>query len=51
LDEINFIRTGYKSGGLLDVHFISDEDLSDPTSLSQKLNLTIDGLRELPLTL
>jgi hypothetical protein len=50
LDEINFIRTGYKAGGLLDVHFVTHEDLSDPASLSLKLNLSIDGLRELPLT-
>lgn len=27
LDEINFFKTGYRSGGLLDVHFISDEDI------------------------
>jgi len=50
LDEINFIRTGYKAGGLLDVHFVSDKDLSEPTLLSKKLNLNIDGLRELKLT-
>jgi hypothetical protein len=50
LDEINFIRTGYKAGGLLDVHLVSDEDLSDLPSLSLALKLTIDGLKELPLT-
>jgi hypothetical protein len=50
LDEINFIRTGYKAGGLLDVHFVNDEEISDPSSLSEKLNLNIDGLKELPLT-
>jgi hypothetical protein len=50
LDEINFTRTGYKAGGLLDVHYVTDEDLSDPAALSDKLNLTIDGLKELPLS-
>ncbi len=50
LDEINFTRTGYKAGGLLDVHYINDEDLTDPALLSEKLNLTIDGLKELPLS-
>jgi hypothetical protein len=50
LDEINFIRTGFKAGGLLDIHFVSEDELSDLKSLSEKLNLNIDGLRELPLT-
>jgi hypothetical protein len=50
LDEINFTRTGYKAGGLLDIHFVSDEDMADSSSLSEKLSLNIDGLRELPLT-
>jgi hypothetical protein len=50
LDEINFTRTGYKAGGLLDVHFVSDEDMADAAALSEKLNLNIDGLKELPLT-
>jgi len=50
LDEMNFIRTGYKAGGLLDVHFVTEEELSDPASLSLSLNLNIDGLKELPLT-
>ena len=49
LDEINFIRTGFKAGGLLDIHFVSEDELSDLKSLSEKLNLNIDGLRELPL--
>ena len=50
LDEINFLRTGFKAGGLLDIHFVTEDELSDLKSLSEKLNLNIDGLRELPLT-
>jgi hypothetical protein len=50
LDEINFARTGYKAGGLLDVHYVNDKDLEDPASLVDSLNLNIDGLKELPLT-
>ncbi len=50
LDEINFTRTGFKAGGLLDIHFVTEDELSDLKSLSEKLNLNIDGLRELPLT-
>ena len=49
MDEINFVRTGYKAGGLLDVHFVSDEELSYPALIAEKLNLNIDGLKELPL--
>jgi hypothetical protein len=50
LDEINFTRTGYKAGGLLDIHFVSDEDMADPASLAENLNFNIEGLKELPLT-
>jgi hypothetical protein len=50
LDEINFFRTGYKAGGLVDIYFVTEEGLSDPASLSLTLNLNIDGLKELALT-
>lgn len=49
LDEINFLRTGFKAGGLLDIHFVSDEDLESPEKLSRKLNLDADNLKELKL--
>ncbi len=49
LDEINFLRTGYKAGGLLDVHFVTDDELSEPALISKKLSLNIDGWKELPL--
>ena len=49
LDEINFLRTGYKAGGLLDIHYVKDEDLTDIKVLADKLRLPIDGLKQLPL--
>ncbi len=39
LDEINYMRTGFKTGGLLDVHFISDEELSNEEILAEKYNI------------
>jgi len=50
LDEVNFMRTGYKAGGLLDVHYVSDDDLTDIKVLAEKLHLPIDGLKQLPLS-
>ena len=28
LAEMNFLRTGYRSQGLLDVHFVTDDDIA-----------------------
>jgi len=49
LDEINFLRTGYKAGGLLDVHLVSDGDLDNPAKIEAALKISIDGMKELPL--
>jgi hypothetical protein len=49
LDEMNFLRTGYKAGGLLDIHYVNDEDLSDIKALAENLQLPIDGLKQLSL--
>jgi predicted nucleotidyltransferase len=34
LSEMNYIRTGYKSNGLLDVHYVNDEDIKKKNSYS-----------------
>ena len=49
MDEINYMRTGYKSGGLLDVHIITDEDISKKTSYAVKIGATTDPAQEIPL--
>ena len=49
LDELNFLRTGYKAGGLLDVHYVSDAELEDMPGLESRINVTIDNMRELML--
>ncbi|MBD3403135.1 pyruvate, phosphate dikinase, partial [candidate division GN15 bacterium] len=47
LDEMNFLRTGYRSGGLLDVHFVTDEDIRTKTSYAVKIDAVTDPARKL----
>ena len=47
LAEMNFIRTGYRSDGLLDVHIITDEDISNRSSYAVKIDAVTDAARPL----
>ncbi len=49
LDEMNYLHTGYRCGELLDVHFVSDEDIANRTSYAAKIGAVTDAARELPL--
>jgi predicted nucleotidyltransferase len=49
LDEINYLQTGYRSGGLLDVHIVTDKDIADRTSYAVKIGAVTDAAR--PLTM
>jgi hypothetical protein len=50
LSEVNFLRTGYRTtGGLLDVHFVTDNDLERKTSFAVKIGAITDPAREIPL--
>jgi hypothetical protein len=49
LGQFNYLRTGRKSAGLLDVHFISDEDVRNRTSYASKINATTDAARPLKM--
>jgi pyruvate, water dikinase len=49
LSELNFLRTGYKTAGLLDVHIITDEDIKNKNSYAMKINAVTDAARELQL--
>lgn len=42
LSEINFLRTGYRSNGLLDVHYVTDEDIQNKESFAIKINSPYD---------
>jgi len=49
LAESNYLRTGYRSRGLLDVHYVSDEDIAAQTSYAVKINAVTDAAQALPL--
>lgn len=49
LGEMNYLRTGYATGGLLDVHLVTDEDIAEKTSFAAKIGAVTDAARELPL--
>jgi predicted nucleotidyltransferase len=42
LSEINYLNTGYKSNGLLDIHYVTDQDIKDKTSFAIKINSVFD---------
>jgi len=49
LSEINFLRTGYRTEGLLDVHLITDEDIAQRSSYAVKIDAITDPARKLPM--
>jgi len=49
LSEMNFLRTGVKTEGLLDVHIITDEDIKKHTSYAMKIGAVTDAARPLPI--
>ncbi len=49
LSELNFLRTGYRTDGLLDVHFISDKDILERSSYAIKIDAITDAARRLPM--
>jgi hypothetical protein len=42
LAEMNYLKTGYATDGLLDVHIISDEDIANKTSYAIKIGAVTD---------
>ncbi len=49
LAEINFLRTGYRSEGLLDVHLITDKEIAERSSFAVKIDAITDPARKLPM--
>jgi len=47
LSEMNYLRTGYKTNGLLDSHFVTDDDIRDKNSFAVKINAITDAARAL----
>lgn len=42
LSEMNFLKTGYRCNGLLDVHFVTDEDIARQDSYAMKITSIYD---------
>ncbi|MBN2893164.1 MAG: nucleotidyltransferase domain-containing protein [Bacteroidales bacterium] len=49
LDYINFQRTGHKTGGLLDVHIITDDDIKKKNSFAIKIGAITDPAKPLKI--
>ena len=49
LAEINFLRTGYRTAGLLDVHLVTDRDIAERSSFAVKIDAITDPARKLPM--
>jgi pyruvate,water dikinase len=49
LAEMNYLRTGYKTEGLLDIHYVTDEDIQKKTNYAMKINAITDAAMEIPL--
>ncbi|HWQ77906.1 MAG TPA: PEP/pyruvate-binding domain-containing protein [Anaerovoracaceae bacterium] len=42
LSEMNYLKTGYQSEGLLDIHFVLDRDIENKDSYASKINSVYD---------
>lgn len=49
LDEANYLRTGLRTGGILDVHVITDDDVKSKSSFALKVSSSTDPARNLPM--
>jgi len=49
LAEMNYLRTGSRSGGLLDIHYVTDNDIARQTSFAIKIGAVTDAARPLAL--
>jgi pyruvate,water dikinase len=50
LAEANYLRTGYRTEGLLDVHYVTDEDIAGGANpFATKIGAVTDPARPLPL--
>ena len=49
LSEVNYLKTGYRTDGLLDVHIITDEDIENKSSYAVKIGAVTDAAYELPM--
>lgn len=45
IDEINYLRTAYRSDGLIDLHIITDTDIENKDSFASMIGAVTDGAR------
>ncbi len=45
LSEMNFLKTGYKTDGIIDLHLITDEDIEKKTSFASMIGAVTDAAR------
>jgi len=45
LAELNFMKTGYKSDGLIDLHIVTDRDIENSDSFASMIGAITDGAR------
>jgi len=45
LSEMNFLKTGYKTDGIIDLHLVSDEDIKNKTSYAIMIGAVTDGAK------
>jgi predicted nucleotidyltransferase len=49
LDHFNYLKTGYRTGGLLDVHIITDKDIENNDSYALKIGAVTDAAKKLDI--
>jgi pyruvate,water dikinase len=49
LSELNYLKTGYTSEGLLDIHYVTDEDIEKRTSFASKIGAITDPAKQLKM--
>ncbi len=49
LAEVNYLRTGCRSKGLLDAYLVTDEDIANRTGYAAKIEAVTDAAQPLPL--
>jgi hypothetical protein len=49
LSEMNFLRTGYRTDGLLDIHIVTDREIAERSSFAVKIDAITDPARKLPM--
>jgi len=49
LAEMNYLRCGYKTDGILDIHYVTDEDIEKKTSYAAKIGAVTNAAKPLKL--